>query len=257
MTGSVAAIAFDLDDTLAPSKAPIGTETATMLSELLAEYDVCVISGGTYTQFIDQLIGHLVVPADWSRLHLMPTSGSAYYRWRGDEWAQVYAESLPADQKARLVEALETSARDLGIWEEQVWGQRIEDRGSQVTFSALGQLAPLESKRGWDRDGVKRAALRDAVQPLFPDLEVRSGGSTSVDVTRKGIDKAYGIARFLDIVGIEAGQLVFFGDRLDPGGNDYPVTTLGVRCIGVDGSDDTVRKVAALLTELSEGQRPH
>lgn len=246
MSVPVAAIAFDLDDTLAASKASISADTAAMLADLLGDLDVCVISGGTYAQFIDQLIGHLVIPADWTRLHLMPTSGAAYYRWSGEEWSQVYAEDLSVGEKARVFEALERSARELGLWEDDVWGERIEDRGSQVTFSALGQAAPLQPKRSWDPSGAKRAALRDAVQPLFPDLEVRSGGSTSIDVTRAGIDKAYGIGRLLDILGISTDQLVFFGDRLDPGGNDHPVTTLGVRCIAVDGPTDTLAKVAAL-----------
>lgn len=248
MTPPVTAIAFDLDDTLAPSKAAISADTAAMLSELLRDFDVCVISGGTYSQFVNQLIGHLVVPADWSRLHLMPTSGAAYYRWAGDEWTQVYTEVLTEQQKSQVAAELERCARDLGIWEDHVWGERIEDRGSQVTFSALGQGAPLERKREWDPDGVKRAALRDAVQPTFPELEVRSGGSTSVDVTRAGIDKAYGIGRLLEQLAIGPEQLLFFGDRLDPGGNDYPVTTLGVRCISVDGPDDTVAQVRRELS---------
>jgi HAD superfamily hydrolase (TIGR01484 family) len=251
MTAHVKAMAFDLDDTLAPSKGAITSATADMLSELLTDYDVCVISGGTYAQFVNQLIAHLVDPADWSRLHLMPTSGASHYVWSGGEWTQAYAEELTADERARVSAALEQCARDLGLWEDEVWGERIEDRGPQITFSALGQQAPLEPKRAWDPDGRKKSQLRDALQPLFPELEVRSGGSTSVDVTRAGIDKAYGIGRFLELVRLEAHELVFFGDRLDEGGNDYPVSTLGVRCIGVDGPEDTLAKVADLLAELN------
>lgn len=251
MTVQVKAMSFDLDDTLAPSKAAISSATSQMLCGLLTEYDVCVISGGTYAQFVNQLIGYLVEPADWSRLHLMPTSGASHYIWSGGEWIQVYAEELTADERVRVTAALERCARGLGLWEDQVWGERIEDRGSQITFSALGQQAPLDPKRAWDRDGSKKAKLRDAVQPLFPELEVRSGGSTSVDVTRAGIDKAFGIRRFLQQVGLQPEELVFFGDRLDEGGNDYPVTTLGVRCIAVGGPEDTVAKVETLRRELN------
>ena len=66
--------------------------------------------------------------------------------------------------------------RELGLWEENPWGNIIEDRGSQITFSALGQEAPLDAKRAWDPDGTKKAALRDAVQPDVPELDVRGGG---------------------------------------------------------------------------------
>jgi phosphomannomutase len=247
----VKALAFDLDDTLAASKAAISPETAAMLGDLLSEYDVCVISGGTYSQFVNQVIGRLTDTSHWSRLHLMPTSGSSHYVWTGRQWTQAYAEVLSADERVKVFAAFEQCARDLGLWEAEVWGERIEDRGSQITFSALGQRAPLDPKRAWDGDGRKRARLRDALQPLFPELEVRSGGSTSVDVTRRGIDKAFGIRRFMEHVGIGADELVFFGDRLDEGGNDHPVTTLGVRCIAVDGPDDTLAKVAVLRAQLS------
>ena len=94
-------------------------------------------------------------------------------------------------------------------------GTILEDRGSQITFSALGQEAPLDAKRAWDPTGEKKAALRDAVAPLLPDLEVRSGGSTSVDITLKGVDKAYGMKRLAEMTGIALEEMIFVGDRLD------------------------------------------
>lgn len=256
MSRPVRALAFDLDDTLAPSKAALSAEAAMVLTGLLADFHVCVISGGTYRQFREQLVAQLPESSWWSRLHLMPTSGALHYVWDEDEWTLVHAETLSEADRDAVIDALRTSARDLGLWHEDAWGAPIEDRGTQVTFSALGQQAPLDAKRAWDPDGSKRAQLRDTVQTRFPHLEVRSGGSTSVDVTRAGIDKAFGIRRFIEALEIEPEQLVFFGDRLDPAGNDFPVTTLGVRCIAVDGPDDTLRKVAALRAELSERQRP-
>jgi HAD superfamily hydrolase (TIGR01484 family) len=243
------AFAFDLDDTLAPSKAALDDAAVAMLDGLLASYDVCVISGGTYAQFRSQVVARMPASDRWRRLHLMPTSGSSYYRWDGEGWTRAYAEQLPPAQRDRVFEEIEAQARRLGVWESEVWGERVEDRGTQVTFSALGQQAPLDRKRAWDPDGSKRARLRDALQPLFPDLEVRSGGSTSVDVTRRGVDKAFGVARFLDLNDLAPAEVVFFGDRLDPGGNDYPVTTLGVQCIPVEGPADTRAKVRDVLAE--------
>jgi phosphomannomutase len=222
-------IAFDLDDTLAPSKSPLDPRMATLFAELLGRVEVCVISGGQFAQFKMQVIDMLpeLPGATLARLHLMPTCGTQYYRYEGG-WNQVYAQNLSDDEKSRALAAVEKTARTLGYWESETWGPILEDRGSQITFSALGQAAPVAAKSAWDQTGQKKNTLREAVQALLPDLEVRSGGSTSVDITRQGIDKAYGMKRLAELTGISLDDMLFVGDRLDPDGNDYPVKALGV-----------------------------
>jgi hydroxymethylpyrimidine pyrophosphatase-like HAD family hydrolase len=177
----------------------------------------------------------------------MPTCGTQYWRHEDGEWVQVYAQNLTPAQIAAAFSSLETRARELGLWEEQTWGPILEDRGSQVTFSALGQEAPVDTKRQWDPTGKKKDALRAAVAADLPDLEVRSGGSTSVDITRRGIDKAYGMRRLEEVSGIAIADMLFVGDRLDPTGNDYPVKATGVACHAVDGWEDTAEVVTALI----------
>ncbi|TFD59112.1 HAD-IIB family hydrolase [Cryobacterium suzukii] len=241
-------VAFDLDDTLAPSKAALDPIMIDLLVKLLGVTEVCVISGGQFAQFQAQIIDNLpeISPEKLARLHLMPTCGTQYYRSDSQGWTQVYAENLSDDQKTRALEAVEQTARDLGFWESDPWGPILEDRGSQITFSALGQAAPIASKIAWDPTGEKKNALRSGVQALLPDLEVRSGGSTSVDITRQGIDKAYGMKRLATLTGVDLDDMLFVGDRLDENGNDYPVKVLGVECIAVEGWPDT----AALLEDL-------
>jgi phosphomannomutase len=234
-------IAFDLDDTLAPSKSPLDPRMAKLIAELLERVEVCVISGGQFGQFKMQVIDMLPeLSADTlARLHLMPTCGTQYYRFENAEWTQVYAQNLTEDEKARALEAVETTAKELGYWESETWGPILEDRGSQITFSALGQSAPVASKTQWDPTGEKKNALRTAVQAQLPDLEVRSGGSTSVDITRRGIDKAYGMTKLAELTGVSFDETLFIGDRLDPEGNDYPVKALGVPTHAVEGWEDT------------------
>lgn len=241
-------VVFDLDDTLAPSKSPLDPRMATLLLQLVDVVEVCVISGGQFGQFQMQLIEKLdgATPEQLARLHLMPTCGTQYYRYAGGDWEQVYAENLTEDEKARALAAVEGSARELGLWEDETWGPILEDRGSQITFSALGQAAPVAAKTAWDPTGEKKTALREAVAAQLPDLEVRSGGSTSVDITRKGIDKAYGMTKLAEITGVDLADMLFVGDRLDEAGNDYPVLAMGVECRAVEGWEDT----AALLDDL-------
>ena len=224
---------------------------ARLLEQLLEKLDVCIISGGRFEQFESQVLRHLQAPSDQlSRLHIMPTCGTRYYTWDDADWQMVYAEDLREDEKALIIKTLTTGAKELGLWESQTWGDIIEDRGSQITFSALGQAAPPPAKYAWDPEGSKKRLLRDYAAERLPDLEVRVGGSTSVDITRKGIDKAYGISKLLDRLDIAAGQVLFVGDRLQEGGNDYPVIAVGVQWHEVTRWEDTADYVERFLKEL-------
>lgn len=251
MRHPVRLVAFDLDDTLAPSKSPLPDEIAAVLLDLLRLRPVCIISGGQFGQFESQVIGRLPASPLLARLHLMPTNGTRYDRYADGAWVTQYSHPLPAAQRDAALAALEAEARRLGLWEERTWGPILEDRGSQVTFSALGQEAPVAAKQAWDPDGAKRAALRDAVAPHVPALDVHAGGSTSIDITARGIDKAYGLGRLSEELGVDPADILFVGDRLAPGGNDYPVLRLGVQTHAVTGWRDTLEFLRALLPELS------
>jgi HAD superfamily hydrolase (TIGR01484 family) len=180
----------------------------------------------------------------------MPTCGTQYYRLGSDGIETVYAHSLTDDEKTRALTAVREEAERLGLWEAEPWGDILEDRGSQITFSALGQTAPLDAKMAWDPTGEKKNSLREAVAARIPDLEVRSGGSTSVDITHRGIDKAYGMRQLADATGIPLDDMLFVGDRLDPDGNDYPVLAMGVECHAVHGWEDTADYLDALIPTL-------
>jgi HAD superfamily hydrolase (TIGR01484 family) len=241
-------VAFDLDDTLAPSKSPIDPRIGDLLVALAERVEVAIISGGQLAQFRTQVVDRLPAasPGTLAHIHLLPTCGTQYYRLTDGGIQTVYAHSLTDDEKTRALTAVEEEAKRLGLWEAKTWGDILEDRGSQITFSALGQKAPLDAKVAWDPTGAKKNALREAVAARIPDLEVRSGGSTSVDITHRGIDKAYGMRQLADETGIPLDDMLFVGDRLDPDGNDYPVLALGVPCRAVEGWPDT----AAYLDEL-------
>lgn len=243
-------IAFDLDDTLAITKSPISDRMGELLVRLLEHYDVCIISGGRFEQFRKQVTDRLEAPVHaLSRMHLMPTCGTRYYRYDElkKEWRQEYAEDLTDSQKKQIAAVLTEGAKKLGYWEAKPFGDIIEDRGSQITFSALGQQAPAEKKYAWDPDGVKKHALRDYAAPFLPDLEVRVGGTTSVDVTKIGIDKAYGMRKLMEVLEISKDEVLFIGDRLEEGGNDYPVKALGIDCIAVEKWEDTALVLEGVL----------
>lgn len=250
-------IAFDLDDTLAASKSQINDVMAGTLRRLLEKYDVCIISGGKFEQFKLQVIDRLGASNEQlNRLHIMPTCGTRYYRYDDvtREWKLMYSNDLTVEQKKRIMTVLEKGARKLGIWEEKTYGDIIEDRGSQVTWSALGQdivehlgEEGLKRKYEWDPDNSKKQALRDLIAPELPDVEVRVGGKTSVDITMIGVDKAYGMRKLIEQLAISQDEVLFIGDMLQEGGNDYPVKATGVDTLEVPGYEATPYVIEGIL----------
>jgi HAD superfamily hydrolase (TIGR01484 family) len=244
-------IVFDLDGTLAESKSAIDAEMSALLGRLLAVVRVAVISGGDFPQFAHQLVGNLPAGADFGRLSLLPTCGTRFFEYRSGTWDKLYAEDLTADQKQRIIKAINDAVDALGLRAAQTWGEIIEDRESQITFSALGQQAPLEAKKQWDPDIAKRKLLQARLQPALPDFSVRVGGSTSIDITLPGIDKAYGMRKLRDILGIPIAEMLYIGDALFPGGNDAPVHETGVDAIQVRDPQETKHVIEAIVACVS------
>jgi HAD superfamily hydrolase (TIGR01484 family) len=239
-------IVFDLDGTLAESKASVDAEMAGLLKHLLGIVKVAVISGGGWPQFEEQVLSPLPHDRLLENLSLLPTCGTKFYRYSGD-WTKIYSEDFTSGEKAKIVASLNKAITESGIEVDKLWGEAIEDRGSQITYSALGQQAPLAEKQKWDPDYAKRKKIKTVVDKLIPEFSVRMGGATSIDVTRPGIDKAYGIGKLRDVLGITLKEMMFIGDAIFPGGNDYPAEQTGVVSVCVRGPHETKRVVEAVI----------
>lgn len=242
-------IVFDLDGTLAESKSQLDAEMAALLHDLLGIVKVAVISGGDWPQFEKQLLSNLPHDQRLANLSLLPTCGTKFFRYSGD-WKKIYSEDFTADEKKKIIGSLNKAVAVAGFKVEKTWGEVIEDRGSQITFSALGQQAPLEEKNKWDHDFAKRKKIKAILDPLIPGFSVHLGGATSVDVTKPGIDKAYGIKKLRDILGISVKEMIFIGDALFAGGNDYPAEEAGVVSIPVRGPSETKPVTEAIIACL-------
>jgi phosphomannomutase len=243
-------IVFDLDGTLAESKSAIDAEMSGLLGALLATVPVAVISGGGFPQFQTQLVSNLPATGDLSRLSLLPTCGTRFYQYQDRDWKLLYAEDFTPAQKKKIIDALNDAVNKSGFKADKTWGEAIEDRDSQITYSALGQQAPLDAKKNWDPDFTRRKKIKSLLDPLLPDFAVHIGGSTSIDITLPGIDKAYGIGKLRDILKVTVAEMIYIGDALFPGGNDYPVRSTGADCIQVAGPDVTKRVIEAIIACL-------
>jgi phosphomannomutase len=244
-------IAFDLDGTLAESKQPLGAEMGAVLAKLLGVAEVAVISGGDWPQFDNQVASRLPAEADRGKLWLMPTTGTKLYVHRAEGWTPLYAELFEAHEKARILAAFDASLEATGFVPEEVWGERIEDRGSQITFSALGQRAPIGAKEAWDPDFAKRRVIQADLAARLPGLSINMGGATSIDVTREGVDKGYGLKKLSAASGIALGDMIFIGDAIFPGGNDYPAKLLGLDTVRVRDPQETIAVVEGIIACLA------
>ncbi len=248
-------IAFDIDGTLTRSKSPIednpnvDTDMSDLLNKLLARYKVAIISGASFSQFKNQILTHLTKDADLLKnLYLLPTNGSTLCTYGEEDWQCPPSDQLSEDEKKKIYEAFDKMFAEVGfVIPQHVYGEVIEDRGSQITFSAFGQSAPLEVKEAWDKDHKKREEMITVLAKYLPDFASHIGGATSIDVTRKWIDKAYGLEKLLKYLGTESTHLLFVGDELQPGGNDSPALRVAGKCIAVKNPEETKKIIQGLL----------
>ncbi len=255
--------AFDLDGTIAESKQEVSLKMAEKLFELATKLKVVVISGGSIVQFKKQIFPSWLAIKNSStkkiseiadkNLILLPVCGTQQYFYDqiSNNWFLNNSESFDSLLKEKVLAAVDyviTSGKfDIS---ENPTGPYIEDRGTQITFSALGQMAHFIEKQSWDKDQKKKIAIRNELAKMLPELEVRVGGTTSIDILPKGFDKAVGITKLLPYLGMTKMDMIYVGDALFPGGNDEPVSKIGVKCEKVDGPDDTMNLIDNWLKEM-------
>lgn len=247
-------ITADVDGTITRSKEQVSPGMADVIKRYVEAGGIFVfISGGTFRQIIEQVVNHLGLDEDlFDRIYVLPTSGTRMHTWnsRAKEWQTVYAHDFTDEEKNHIIEKLDSViAKKIIPDAHQLWGPQLEERGSQITFSYLGQEAPVEEKKAWDPDKAKRKLLVAELQPLLPDYRVAYGGSTTIDITKQGVDKGTGIIEFFQNTGFNIDDAIFIGDALDPDGNDYPAYRTGIEVIKTSGPEET-REI--ILRQLSQ-----
>jgi len=242
-------IAFDLDGTLAESKQRLPAEMGELLSQLLEKMPVAIMSGASFSQFEKQVMPALPDSPYMARLYIFPTNAAQCYHFKDGRWQSAYDQSFNSFEKSRIMQAIKEALEETGFANprEQIWGERIEDRGAQISFSGLGQEAPLEAKKAWDPTGEKKKKIREAIAKRLPDFTVVASGSTTVDITKKGVDKAYGIRKLIELAQISVGEMLYVGDALEEGGNDSVVKRTGVHTVDVFGPEETAILIQGLL----------
>jgi hypothetical protein len=186
----------------------------------------------------------------FSKLHLLPTTGSMYYSWDKDSnfWKKEYSQNLTSKDTKKIFDSFERVLKDnefnLPI---NVAGEQIEHRETQITFSALGQDADLEEKILWDPNQENRKKIISKLLPLLSEYDIHIGGTTSIDVTRKGVNKKWGLETLFKYKNWKKEDVIFIGDALYEGGNDYPVKELGVETFSTNGPKQTEKIINTFI----------
>jgi HAD superfamily hydrolase (TIGR01484 family) len=242
-------VVFDLDNTLAVSKQPLTKSMALLLAQLSKKTKVAVITGGKLDQLKDQVIAQLPPSASLESIYLLPTSGAGLFTYEEREWMKVYEQEISLEESDRIEDLIEEGVAETGIIDtsSESHGPRIEYRGAQVSFSALGQKAPVAEKEAWDPDRTKREALRAAIAKLLPEYDVKVGGLTTIDITKKGINKAYGVRRLSEFLNVSLSNMLYVGDALFQGGNDEVVKETGIKTHAVCDPSETETFIKSFL----------
>lgn len=198
---------------------------------------VAVISGGDW----QQMVSRLPTGADLWRLWLMPTTGTKLYINENEGWHPLYGEML-CEEKMAIIEVRCNRVRT-----SRSGCERVEKRGSQTTFSARGQQAPIQEKEKGEPNFAKRKAIRTDVRVRLPGLSINLGGATSIDITREGGDKAHGLKKLRDTIGITLDAMMYIGDAISRAENDFRAKELGLDTVSVCDPRETLKAIEAMI----------
>ncbi len=243
-------IIFDLDGTLTKSKSNLDREMALLISKLLQFRCVAVTSGCSFQQFENQFLTRLPKTASLWHLFLFPTCSASgyYYDKKRNRFSEVYKNPLHARDVKKILRSFERVFAEIQYAKPaKTYGPVFENRGSQLTFSALGQKAPLRLKREWDPHQRKRLKIRRLLRKQLPNFEISIGGTTSIDVTRRGVNKTLCVPKLRTRLHLERKDMLFVGDALFKGGNDYIMKSTRISCIPVSGPEETKRLIRRII----------
>lgn len=107
------------------------------------------------------------------------------------------------------------------------FGNHIEYRHGSINISTIGRNASASDRKNyfeWDIFEGERNRIIKKLTRLFPRLDAYKGGLISIDITLRGANKG----QCYDLIVEHSGErdMMFFADRLYPGGIDKPLGDL-------------------------------
>lgn len=232
------AMLFDLDDTLAESFQPPSDSMIEKLSELLGRMPVAIMTAAGLPRIEADFL-HRIRSAHMDRFYIFPNSSAQCFAYQDGVLTNVYDMLLRPEQREEIKNAILESVAEVRLELDPRYQPRIIDRDVQIAYAALGLDASEDAKKAWDPDKSKRMHLKAALEKRLPNYEVLIGGKTTIDITTKGITKAYGVEWFSKKLNLEPTDMLYIGDAFYEGGNDAVVLSTGVQTRAVSSPRET------------------
>ena len=215
---------FDVDGTLTPSRQKMTKEFQRFFSEWVKKNKFYLVTGSDLPKLQEQM-DFMDIEAEG----IFTCCGNQF--WRPDPSIVNISAELIYDNKFKVPKKLKKLLGTI-LSNSQYphrFGNHIEDRGSMVNFSIVGRDCSYEDRLNyfeWDNEKGERKIIANAIKEKFPDLDAVIGGQISIDIYPKGNDKS----QVLNIIEQERlvppNEYIFIGDRIEGGGNDYPLAQL-------------------------------
>ncbi|NQV91817.1 HAD-IIB family hydrolase [Candidatus Woesearchaeota archaeon] len=233
-------IIADVDETICETCQLISPEMAAKINSLISQGHIFAFISGTKREYLKNMISSKLQ----EKHHLLATTGAHYIEIHGDSEREIYRDMVEESERLKIISALVKLVDEYKIISLTTKEDQIQDRGTQITLSAIGRNAPLEAKKAHDPDGAKRTMWVKYLKQYLDEnkYEINIAGTTSIDITPKGLDKEHGIRKFAAHHNLNFDEILFFGDKLDYGGNDFPATKV-VDCVRVSNPIETLAKL--------------
>lgn len=241
------ALIFDLDDTLADSFTPPTDEILDKLLTLSTRLPVAIMSGAAFERIERDILKRIPRNPIDAQFYVFSDGAAQCHIWKNDRWHEAYTFPLSPQERAHIQSALKEAVRETHTYRGAPDTSRILDRETSVALAALGKDATQDEKRAWDPEGTKRHTLVSLLKKKLPEYEVLIGGKTTIDITRRGITKAYGVEWLVKELNLEAREMLFVGDGFYPGGNDAAVIPTGIQTKEIASPKETAILIDSLL----------
>lgn len=243
------AVIFDLDNTLAEAFHPPSPEILARFEKIVPLIPTAIMSAASLERIRKDVLANASPDFDASKLTLFTANGAQCFHLREGTWEPDYKHSFTPADHATIRTALDEAVRETGYADGTVpYGEQFVDYDGYIAFTALGLGAPSEARKAWDPSGYKRMRLREVLIEKLPQFDVYIGGATSVDITLRGINKAFGVTEFAKQLSLLPDEMLYVGDALYEGGNDAVVIPTGVQIRSVASPEETATVIDEILS---------
>ena len=230
---------FDMDGTICESRSVISAQMAVQLTILKKAGYKVVVTSGQGRESMQKQLDH------FEPTYLLPQSGadSSFWKYKMNERdeVEVYRHIKKIQKAFREYDWGGGVASDHGIF--------VEHRGSQIAFSLTGHNCAVELKKKFDPDGRRRKIILEEIPFFSLNIDCKIAGTTCFDYTHKDYSKGRNIDRLINHLGWLKGECIYFGDKLQKGGNDESVIEV-IDCVQVDGPEDCISKLLQMTLDL-------